>query len=445
MNLPLCFVLMPFGKKHDFAGTVIDFDAVYEKLIVPSIREAELEPIRADEEIVGGIIHKPMFERLILCQYAVADLTTANANVFYELGVRHALRPYSTVPVFAEGPRLPFDVAPIRALPYKLTKKGHPTEIDQCKAALVQLLQAARNAATDSPVFQLVDGLHPAAVDHTKTDVFQKQVQYSEQIKQQLAAARKQGLDAVKGIEKDLGNLADLEAGVVVDLFLSYRAVEGWQQMIELAARIPAPLQQAVMIQEQFALALNRAGQGDRAEQVLLAVLQRNGPSSETHGLLGRVYKDRWEAVSKAGSAAAPALLDKAIDAYRKGFEADWRDAYPGVNAITLMEVREPPLADREKLKPLVRYAAERKIATAEPDYWDYATLLEIAVLESDENSARDALSKALACLRESWEAETTLRNLRLISNARAKRGSSLSWTASIENALETSRSTLKN
>ena len=62
-----------------------------------------------------------MFERLILCEYAVADLTTANANVFYELGVRHAVRPWSTVLLFAEGgSQLPFDVAPLRALPYSL-------------------------------------------------------------------------------------------------------------------------------------------------------------------------------------------------------------------------------------------------------------------------------------------------------------------------------------
>ena len=49
--------------------------------------------MRADEEMAGGIIHKPMFERLILCEYAVADLTAANAKVCYELGVRHAVRP----------------------------------------------------------------------------------------------------------------------------------------------------------------------------------------------------------------------------------------------------------------------------------------------------------------------------------------------------------------
>ena len=94
---------MPFGRKSDAAGASIDFDAVYEQLIAPAIRAAELEPVRADDEMTGGIVHKPMFERLILCEYAVADLTFANANVFYELGVRHAIRPYSIVLIFAAG------------------------------------------------------------------------------------------------------------------------------------------------------------------------------------------------------------------------------------------------------------------------------------------------------------------------------------------------------
>src|SRR4030067_1012011 len=121
MNRPLCFVLMPFGKKPQASGTLVDFDAVYRDIIAPAIEAADLEPLRADEEVTGGIIHKPMFERLILCEYAVADLTTANANVFYELGLRHAVRPASTVLLFARGSgQLPFDVAPLRGLPYTL-------------------------------------------------------------------------------------------------------------------------------------------------------------------------------------------------------------------------------------------------------------------------------------------------------------------------------------
>src|SRR5207249_4596898 len=107
-------------------GSIVDFDAVYKRLLAPAIEQAGLQPLRADEEMTGGIIHKPMFERLILSAYAVADLTTANANVFYELGLRHAVRPWSTVLIFAEGGRLPFDVGLLRSLPYKLTKNGVP-------------------------------------------------------------------------------------------------------------------------------------------------------------------------------------------------------------------------------------------------------------------------------------------------------------------------------
>src|ERR1700674_1384082 len=126
MKAPLCFVLMPFGKKSTSDGSVIDFDKTYSDLISPAIRQAHLEPIRADEETSGGIIHKPMFERLILCPFAVTDLTTANANVYYELGVRHAFRPWSTVQIIADGVRMPFDVQMLRTISYKIAADGTP-------------------------------------------------------------------------------------------------------------------------------------------------------------------------------------------------------------------------------------------------------------------------------------------------------------------------------
>jgi hypothetical protein len=144
---PLCFVLMPFGQKPDAMGALVDFDRVYLDLIVPAISEAGLEPLRADKETIGGIIHKPMFERLILCPYAVADLTLANANVFYELGVRHAVRPWSTVPVIAGANRLPFDVQMLRTVPYHLGADGtpDPAKIQEARAAITAMLVEARN------------------------------------------------------------------------------------------------------------------------------------------------------------------------------------------------------------------------------------------------------------------------------------------------------------
>ena len=65
---------------------MLDIDKIYNEFIKPSIINAGLEPIRADEEQTGGIIHKAMYERLMLCEYAVADLSLLNANVFYDLG-----------------------------------------------------------------------------------------------------------------------------------------------------------------------------------------------------------------------------------------------------------------------------------------------------------------------------------------------------------------------
>jgi tetratricopeptide (TPR) repeat protein len=436
MNKPLCFVLMPFGKKPDGAGLVIDFDAVYRDLIAPAIRDAGLEPLRADEEATGGIIHKPMFERLILCEYAVADLTTANANVFYELGVRHAIKPCTTVLIFSEKSRLPFDVGMLRASPYPLNTAGAPENPDSTRKALADRLRNAKECRSkDSPIFQLIEGFPD--IQRLKTDVFRERVDYAAKTKQRLAEARKKGVAELLDIERNLGNIPDQESGVVIDLFLSYRAVKAWPEMVALVDKMAPPLRQSVMVQEQLALALNRAGQSERAEQILKEVIEHCGPSSETYGLLGRVYKDHWERAFKHGDEfLARGLLDKAIAAYLRGFEADWRDAYPGINAATLMTLREPPDARREELLPVIRYAVERRIASRKPDYWDYATRLELAVLAKDQPAAESALADALAIVRETWEPETTARNLRLIREAREKRKTAEEWMAKIENAL---------
>jgi len=441
MKPPLCFVLMPFGKKPTADGSVIDFDQVYSDLIAPAIQLAELEPLRADQETAGGIIHKPMFVRLILCPFAIADLTTANANVYYELGVRHAFRPWSTVQIIADGSRLPFDVQMLRTISYKLTGNGtpDPAGVEATKSTITKFLQQAREGAKDSPIFQLLDGLPVPSLEHLKTDVFREQVEYSEDIKEKLAAARKTGAPAVQAVASDLGDLSQLDSGIAVDLLLSYRAASAWEDMVTLVKeKISRPLADTVLAREQLSFALNRLQRRDEAEAVLLNLIEERGSSSETCGLLGRVYKDQWEDAVKTGKQIlAAGYLEKAIDMYLRGFEADWRDAYPGVNAVTLMELQDPPDDRRRQLLPVVRYGVQRKVAKGKPDYWDYATLVELAVLENDRAEALQALSRALPCIREKWEPETTVRNLRLIREKREARGTASPWAREIEDELK--------
>ena len=425
---------MPFGDKSDAAGKIIKFDQVYEQIIKPAIEDADMTPIRADEELTRGIIHKPMYERLILCDFAVADLTTANANVFYELGIRHAVRPGSTVLLFAQGGRLPFDAAPLRSVPYDLSDDGTPADAAKARADVTKQLQHIRKVRDeDSPIFDLLKPF-PAAIDHLKTNTFQDRVAIAQQLEDELRGAKT--ADALKKFEQKLGSLDGVESAVLVKLFLAYRDAKAWDDMIALAAAMPEPLAKTVMVREQLALALNRAGRRDEAEHVLTTLIQERGGSSETYGILGRVYKDRWQ--KAPNKFVAKGELDRAIDAYMRGFESDWRDAYPGVNAVTLMEVRNPPDPRRLEVLPIVRYAASRRIAAGTPDYWDHATLLELAILGKDENEANEHLTKALPIIRAKWEPETTLNNLRMISNARKERNEEEpAWVADVMGALE--------
>jgi tetratricopeptide (TPR) repeat protein len=433
---PFCFVLMPFGKKSDDSGRSIDFDQIYERIIGPGIQGADLEPIRADEEVAGGFIHKPMFERLMLCDYAVADLTTANPNVFYELGIRHGIRPHSTVLLFGKGMRLPFDVAPLRALPYAIDGFGTPMAVDADRDALTARLIECRNPVEDSPLFQLLSDWPRPEIARLKTDAFRELVEYSQKCKAKLRAARKEGSEAVKRIEEEL-NIKDTDPAVIVDLFLSHRAVENWSAMVDLVLRMSPPLARTVLVREQLGLALNRLGRREEAEAILLKLIEERGPSSETNGILGRVYKDLWKDFKTTGNmAAARGYLRKAVATYLRGFESDWRDAYPGVNAVTLMEMDDPVDARQSELLPVVQYAVKRRLESKTPDYWDYATLLELAVLKNDRIAAERALSDSVAAARESWEPKSTSENLRIIRKARQERGVDAQWIGAIEDTL---------
>src|SRR5918992_3011917 len=114
------FVAMPFGTKEG-----IDFDAVYRDYIRPALEGAGFEVFRADEEPRAGNIRTDMFQELLLADLVVADLSIDNPNVWYELGVRHALRSRGVIQIQCRRDYLPFDVYVDRTLLYHI-KDGAP-------------------------------------------------------------------------------------------------------------------------------------------------------------------------------------------------------------------------------------------------------------------------------------------------------------------------------
>jgi predicted acylesterase/phospholipase RssA len=273
-------------------------------------------------------------------------------------------------------------------------------------------------------------------IDRLRTDRFRSQTAYSPALKRRLAQAKGEGLPALRALADTLVPFEQAEDGVLVDLLLSYRALSAWQEMIELVEALPEPVRSALIVREQYGFALNRAGRDADAELVLRAAVQEHGPSSETLSLLGRVHKDRWEAARGASPERAREYLDEAIDAYHRGFKADPRDAYPGINTLTLMEIRDPGGSEQQRLLPAVRDANRVRLEGGEADYWDRATALELAVIERAREPALAAATAALASVREAWEPESTAGNLALLREARAARGERLQWAERIEREL---------
>ncbi|HEY4961227.1 MAG TPA: hypothetical protein VII29_10245, partial [Terriglobales bacterium] len=160
----VCFVVMGFGKKTDYpTGRVIDLDKSYQYIIKPAAEEAGLECIRADEIIHSGTIDVPMYEQLLNADVVVADVSTSNCNAFYELGVRHALRPYTTITIAEDKMVFPFDVNHIAIRKYQHLGDGIDFgEVMRMKAALKEAIQTiAAKPTDDSPVYTFLKDLRP--------------------------------------------------------------------------------------------------------------------------------------------------------------------------------------------------------------------------------------------------------------------------------------------
>ncbi len=428
---PLVFVAMPFGKKRDPTARIdINFDDIYERAIKPAAAAVDLDVIRADEELNGGLIHLGMFERLLLAEIVLADLTSLNANVFYELGIRHAARPRTTIPIFATVTRLPFDQAPVRALPYELQPDGSLSdeEAGRLKDALVERLKRAtvESEVHDSPLFQLIKDYRGIELAHEVTESFRDRVRQITEIRDRIGdlSGKPDQLDSLREIEEELEPLQSASVELLIDLLLAYRSVAAWDEVVRLVSVLPPEIREHVTVREQLAQALGRRNTGDdrrRAISVLQDVQATFGPSAETSGLLGGIYKRQYEDWLGAGKAIeARAALDAAIDAYSDGVTADPRDSYPGINLLTLLTRRNGPgdLERIDEIAPVVAFALARRSVEQSNDYWEIATALELAALRGTWPAAQRCRGRLSLVTSEPWMFKTTADNLQIIANA---------------------------
>src|SRR5207247_9498771 len=123
----------------------------YQSLIKPAVEGAGLKCIRADEIVHSGLIDVPMYEQLLKADVVVADVSTSNRNALYELGVRHALRPYTTVIIAEEQMmNLPtFDLSHIVLRQYR--HLGEDIGVSEAKRFRTALTAAIQTIMTTQP------------------------------------------------------------------------------------------------------------------------------------------------------------------------------------------------------------------------------------------------------------------------------------------------------
>ena len=164
--------------------------------------------------------------------------------MFYELGVRHAARPRSTILIFARIGQLPFEAAPIRAIPYELDVNGTLTSPEDLRDTLTERLQLAKtDEVTDSPLFQLLENYPGISLADEVTEAFRDRALWVSDLTIRANDVVRSDLnqlearEALLEIEREAAGAAEVEEQLLITLMLAYRSVEAWGDMIRIGIR----------------------------------------------------------------------------------------------------------------------------------------------------------------------------------------------------------------
>lgn len=199
-------------------------------------------------------------------------------------------------------------------------------------------------------------------------------------------------------------------------LLVSARSVSDWQTMIEIceiADAEPEPFISVPAIAQQYAMALNRIGESETAEFVIVESIGFHGADSESSGILGRIYKDRW--LNSTDNAFSRGCLVLALNAYWGGVERNQFEIYPAVNTLTLLRCAGVASRQIEPFAIHLKDRAVRRTHARHPDYFDFATIVEVCASIDDFKHAHYFAEQAIAQARAPWELETTALTLKML------------------------------
>jgi tetratricopeptide (TPR) repeat protein len=391
---PICFVIMGFGVKTDYGSKkTLNLDQTYKNIIKPSAEAAGFRCVRGDEIQDSGLIDKSMYALLLRAELVIADISTFNPNALYELGVRHAARPFSTIIIKSGGDKIPFDIDHTRIFPYKhLGDDIGADEAARCVHELTQLIEAVKqDPKADSPIYEHLHDLQP--------------LNLTDEEYENIIAGLKNREDSIFALTENA--LLDMKKNDFTT------AAAKWQKAAEIADSEPYFVQQQAL-----ATYKSKSPSAMMALTNALGIINQLDPDAtndpETLGIAGAIYKNFFLETND------PEMIEKAIEFYRKGLTvAD--DYYTGENYVTCLERMEDITNDVDQ-KTYYRIAADKArteviriikaidvddLQTRHDEKWVYATKANMLRALGNDLEADEAETKFRSLTDIDWEIGT--------------------------------------
>lgn len=307
-----CFVIIGFGPKTDFeTGNVFDLDKTFDNLIKPAFDELGIECFRAKDIRHSGNIDVPMYEWILKADIVIADISTLNPNALYELGVRHALRPNSTIVISEDKTKYPFDLDHTLISKYEhLGKDIGVSEAkrfkEELKATVLEVLKTNKN---DSPVYTYLPKLQPPKFE----DIGIKAIKVKNDIQPTLS-------ELINDAEKAKDNNEFWVAGQLYRVCLKFEPQNIFlkQRLALVTYKLEKPTPQKALLE---------------SEEILSELNPEETTDPETLGLSGAINKRLFEITNSLK------YLNKAIKFYSKGYHIA-QDYYNGINYAFLLTTK---------------------------------------------------------------------------------------------------------
>lgn len=323
---------MGFGVKTDFkTGREIDLDKTYKTIIKPVFDDLGFICYRADDIKHSGVIDLPMYENILKADFVIADISTLNPNVLYELGIRHAVRKATTLIIAEKELQYPFDISHLIIDSYEhLGKAIDYDEVMRFRKLLSEKVKTlSENPGVDSPLYTLLPNLQ------TPTFTQEEIEEIKEGVKEERSAS-------------DLLTQAD-EARKSGNFPL---AIELLNEVRSLLPRNDYIIQKLALVTYKSELP-NKGTALFNAESILEVLKPEKTTDPETLGLSGAINKRLYELYGEV------MYLAKSLAYYERGFFIK-QDYYNGINVAFLKTIMSS--LEKEQFEAYAHFGHARMI-----------------------------------------------------------------------------------